>query len=93
MKRTILALSILSLLALPTLVFADAGHAADAPHGNAVVQGGSVHIHDDGTVESHGAGGSFELATPWSPRWWMLMGISLILMGFLSIWVKQYLQV
>jgi hypothetical protein len=75
----------------PTLVFAEPGHAPGTPHG-VVSQGGTVHIHDDGTVEVHGAS-AFSLSTPWSPRWWTMVGVSLILMGFLSIWVNKYLQV
>ena len=92
MKKLFVIIATLSLFVLPSLAFADSGHAEGTAHGNAIQQSGSVHIHDDGTVEAHNDGG-FVLSTPWSPRWWMLMGISLILMGFLSIWVKQYLQV
>jgi hypothetical protein len=89
MKKIFSIFAILFILAVPALALADAGHAASEPHG---IPTGAMHLHDDGSVHNHGSSG-FELATPWSPKWWTLMGISLILMGFLSIWVNKYLQV
>jgi hypothetical protein len=92
MKKLFLILSLFGILMLPAFAFADTGHGAGEPHGNGITQSGSIHLHDDGSVHSHEVEG-FELATPWSSRWWMLMGISLILTGLLSMWVQKYLQV
>ncbi len=89
MKQVFLIIAFLSFLIVPSVVMADAGHAEGTAHG---VTQGTVHLHDDGTYEVIN-NSAFTLSTPWSPRWWMLLGISLILMGFLSIWVQKYLQV
>jgi hypothetical protein len=92
MKRVFFVFFLLYTLSLPAIAFAEPGHAPGTPHGQ-VAQSGTIHIHDDGTIEVHNTQSAFALSTPWSPRWWTLMGISLILMGFLSIWVHKYLQV
>jgi hypothetical protein len=89
MRSFALTLLLIAFFSAPALAFADAGHAASEPHGTTL---GVAHIHEDGTVEVHADGG-FELATPWSSRWWMLVGISLILMGLLSIRVQKFLVV
>ena len=89
MKKFFITIALFSFIALPSLALADAGHGANEPHGTTQ---GVAHIHEDGTVEVHASGG-FELATPWSSRWWMLVGISLILMGLLSIRVQRFLIV
>jgi len=89
MKKLLVIVAILTFAITPSLVFADAGHAEGTAHG---ATQGTVHLHDDGTFEVIN-NSAFTLSTPWSPRWWMLLGISLILMGFLSIWVQKYLQV
>ncbi len=89
MKHFLIIFVSLLFLVAPSFVLADAGHAEGTAHGTTQ---GTVHIHDDGTIEGHNDS-AFVLSTPWSPRWWMLLGISLILMGFLSMWVQRYLQV
>ena len=92
MKKILVSLMFLFAIGMPLLSFADAGHAAGEPHMDAHTQSGAVHVHDDGSFHDHGTEG-FELATPWSSRWWILVGISLILMGLLSISVDKYLRV
>ncbi len=82
LKTSFLSLMIASCLIIPVLTFAHGG-VDDGDEETGVTN--SV-IHE---VEAEG----FSLATPWSSKWWMLVGTSLILMGLLSISVDKYLRV
>jgi hypothetical protein len=82
MQKPFLIFLMLSALTIPALTFAHGGvDDGDEDTGvtNSVVS----------EVKSHG----FTLATTWSPKWWMFIGTSLILMGLLSMYVEKYLKV
>ena len=85
MLKRIFALYILITIAfLPAYVFAhggeEDGHNEEAAS-TATLTAGQPAAHEGIT-----------LAEPLSGRWWMLLGVSLVLMGLLSMGVKHYLD-
>ena len=81
-QKSFLVFMMVSALTLPALTFAHGG-----------VDDGDEATGVTNSVISEERAHGFTLATTWSPKWWMFIGTSLILMGLLSIYVEKYLKV
>ena len=92
MKKILASVFILTVLFAPMLVLAHGGVDDGHEEVESAAQETVAHVHEDGTVDFHPAS-QFTLAAPWSGRWWIYVGVSLLLMGLLSIWVEKYLHV